>query len=184
MMLYNRRKRKAWFAEQQANYDRALTLAYKAEGDGALTPDLALILNKERAIEAYEQELKNRPGLWARTKGMLFGGLAKEESKGGALRAPARAGAEEIARVMGNQAGVSSTEPMAVDAVPPERYSAGVMAERTTDEAAERISRTKSTASTSTRALRGGMLDQLAENTAASLKLAPRRWTNWLTGSS
>jgi len=183
MMLYNRRKRKAWFAEQQANYEKALTLAYKAEGEGALTPDLALILNKERAIEAYEQELKSRPGLWARTKSTLFGGLAKEESKGGALRAPARAGVEEVARVMGNVAGVSSTAPMAVDAVSSERYSAGALAERTTDEAAERISSTMNQIPTGV-VREGGMLDRLAEHTAASLTSAPRRWTHWLTGNS
>jgi len=85
MMLFNRRKRKAWFAEQEENYQRALGIALKKEADGTLTDDLAMVLRNERAIEQYEKEQKEKGSIWKRTKETMFGSLAKQERRGGAL---------------------------------------------------------------------------------------------------
>ncbi|KAI9712595.1 MAG: hypothetical protein M1828_001661 [Chrysothrix sp. TS-e1954] len=85
MILYNRRKRKAWYSEQQTNYDRALERAHKAEADGTLTGDLALILNHERAIMEWEIAQEAKKGPIKRALEWVFGGLATEEPPGGKL---------------------------------------------------------------------------------------------------
>lgn len=184
MMLYNRRKRKEWFAEQQINYDKALALAYRAEAEGSLTPDLELILNKERAIEAYEEQQRNRPGIWERTKGTLFGGLAKEETKGGALgtpvRPPSRFSGDEVARVMASAAEPSTAAAFAGEGTPSGQYNAAAEAARMADVQ----SSAGTPVSAPPRTVRGGMLDQLAENTVASLTAVEQRWSGWLTRSS
>ena len=85
MIVYNRRKRRTFLAEQHANYNVALQKAYAAEAAGTLTPDLALVLNKERAIQQYEAELAQKQGLVQGAKEWLFGGMSKSERPGGAM---------------------------------------------------------------------------------------------------
>ncbi|KAL9087111.1 MAG: hypothetical protein Q9159_003806 [Coniocarpon cinnabarinum] len=96
MMVYNRRKRREFFAEQQRNYDVALFKAETAEREGTLTPDLALVLNKERAVRQYEEEQARKGGVFKQAREWLFGGMSA--SAGGRL---GKGGfeAEEIKRI-------------------------------------------------------------------------------------
>ena len=82
-MLYNRRKRREFFLDQTRNYEIALRRAEEAEMQGTLTPDLALVLNKERAVRQYEEEAARRGGLVKQGKEWLFGGMSS--SAGGRL---------------------------------------------------------------------------------------------------
>jgi len=107
MVLFNRRKRKVWFAEQELNYDRALSLAIAKEADGTLTDDLAMVLRNERAILAYEEEQKERKSVWKRTKETLFGSLAKQERRGGALGI----GSEELKRIVDGEPALAPAPP-------------------------------------------------------------------------
>lgn len=84
-----------WFAEQEANYQRALSIATQKEADGTLTDDLAMVLKNERAIEQYEKEQKEKGSIWKRTKETMFGSLAKQERRGGAMGI----GSEELKRI-------------------------------------------------------------------------------------
>lgn len=78
MIMANRQKKKDWYEQQQNAYDRALGIAKEAERNGTLTSDLALFLNKERAIEQAEEQKRNQPSIWQRAKGTVFGGLKME----------------------------------------------------------------------------------------------------------
>ncbi|KAF2725072.1 hypothetical protein K431DRAFT_281548 [Polychaeton citri CBS 116435] len=93
MLLHNRRRKKEWLAEQQSKSAAALTEAKQALAQGTATQDQMLLINRERVIEAAELERRNAPGAVTRAKNWLFGGLSKEEQKGGRLGAGAGAAA-------------------------------------------------------------------------------------------
>lgn len=46
-----------------------------------------LLINRDRAAVAAAEEKKNRPGMFKRASNALFGGMEKEEQKGGRLGA-------------------------------------------------------------------------------------------------
>lgn len=107
MVIYNRRKRKAYYAEQAASRTATLLAAIENEKAGMeLTTDQALVLNQER-IRFREEERKREKWNW---KGWLVKGLkaedvpgpiALEENKGGVLQAvevKAKDGVWEAAR--------------------------------------------------------------------------------------
>ena len=87
MILHNRRKRAAFYAEQHALYASRLIAAVETERAGLpLTDDQTLVLNRERAKIAAEEERK-RASWWGGVKGVFVGGLKSEldgaEEKGG-----------------------------------------------------------------------------------------------------
>ena len=79
MILHNRRKRSAFYAEQHALYATRLLDAIEAEKSGLpLDEDQTLILNRERARVQAEEAKKERS--WGKSiKGMLIGGLKQDE---------------------------------------------------------------------------------------------------------
>lgn len=79
MVIYNRRKRKVYYAEQAASRTTTLLAAIENEKAGAeLTPDQALVLNQER-IRFREEERKRERWNW---KGWLVKGLKIEDVPG------------------------------------------------------------------------------------------------------
>lgn len=160
MTLYNRQKRKVWFAEQQAHYESALQKARQAEQDGTLTADLALVLNKERAIQQAEEEQKNRKGVLTRTKEWAFGGLAKEEKPSG--RATAFS-SEEIKRIAEGRPALQVAQSVSEDARTRPQDSAVTKA-----------------AKDLTITTMGGPLDQMAQNASDGVSDMSKRWSNWL----
>lgn len=165
-MLYNRRKRREWLSEQQRNYDVALSKARDAEAAGTLTPDLALVLNKERAILAAEEEQKNKKGVFASTKEWLFGGLAKEDRPSGAKGfAPT-----EIQRIAEGWAQHDSDLP--------------TRANLSSSSRPDQIHGTVSGSDKSTIPRGPGMLDALAQRTAHDVESRTRSWINWVRGRS
>ena len=171
MMLYNRRKRREFFQEQQRNYDIALQRAVRAEEEGTLTADLALVLNKERAVRIYEEQQARKGGLWKQAKGWVFGGMAMEESPGGRL---GKGGfeAEEIKRIAEGRfedGGVTMNklrEPGMRETEPEVMVKEAAVARRMGEEAR----------------LTGGPLDQMAENVVDDLDRRGRSWWSWATG--
>lgn len=89
MVVHNRRRRKQWYAEQEMKRAAEIVEANGALGTGTATQDQILLLNQERAKEEAARAKQNRPGMVKRTSDYLFGSLAKEEQKGGALGAVA-----------------------------------------------------------------------------------------------
>ena len=77
MILHNRRKRSAFYAEQRALYSTRLLDAIETEKAGLpLDEDQTLILNRERARVQAEEAKKERS--WS-VKGLFMGGLKEEE---------------------------------------------------------------------------------------------------------
>lgn len=81
MILHNRRKRNAFYAEQHALYDTRLIQAIETEKSGMqLDEDQTLILNRERARVQAEEAAKERT--WSkRAKGLFLGGLKNEDGE-------------------------------------------------------------------------------------------------------
>lgn len=96
MLMHNRRRRNEWLAEKQAQSAAELLEARKAQSKGIVTEDQMLLINRERAKEAAEEEKRNRPGMFKRAGSYLFGGLSQEEQKGGKLGAAVSQAEEKV----------------------------------------------------------------------------------------
>lgn len=79
MILHNRRKRSAFYAEQRSLYAARVVEAIETERAGLpLDEDLTLVMNRERARVQAEEAKKERG--WGKSiKGILMGGLKEEE---------------------------------------------------------------------------------------------------------
>ena len=87
-MLYNKRKKKEWFADQHQKWQEALRIAQEAEALGNANEGQMLLLQRERAAEAAEEERKNR-SIWKAIKRFLSSeGLKAEEARTGEQSPP------------------------------------------------------------------------------------------------
>jgi hypothetical protein len=85
MMIHNRRKRREYFAEQQALHTAQVYEAQQAARRGMASEEQQALLQKEEQIlkmEEAKQAAKNAPGVFGRTKEWLISGLKKEEDGG------------------------------------------------------------------------------------------------------
>ncbi|QIW95762.1 hypothetical protein AMS68_001280 [Peltaster fructicola] len=87
LVLHNRRRRRDWYAEQDLKRAADVQEAKAALGAGTITQDQLLLLGQERAKFEAAEARKNKPGMFKSASNYLFGGLAKEEQKGGRLAA-------------------------------------------------------------------------------------------------
>ena len=200
MIVYNRRKRNAWMADQISHNESLVTSAIANQRAGLpLTSEQALALNNERArFEAKERKAaKGRWGRWLLTPfESLVGGLRAEEVvekvKDGEYRAE---GAEEfmssveeavekaeegLQRLEGRlEHGVRSAERGLKEAVQGNLGSGGKQAEEGVLAAVREAEKV-----TSVRPTRGGPLDQLAENVVEDGKEKVKGgWTGWFGGN-
>ncbi|KAI9837159.1 MAG: hypothetical protein M1837_003120 [Sclerophora amabilis] len=81
MVLYNRGKRRDFYAAQADLYKRNLAEASEAVGQGTATPSQLKVLEEERAMQKAEADRKNRKGIWGRGKEWLFSGLKKDDEE-------------------------------------------------------------------------------------------------------
>jgi hypothetical protein len=82
MVIYNRKKRAEYYAQQQALQAAAVNEAETAISQGIASQEQQALLNKESKIIRHVEEAKksaNSPGMFARSKAWLFSGLKKEE---------------------------------------------------------------------------------------------------------
>ncbi|KAF2135623.1 uncharacterized protein K452DRAFT_239028 [Aplosporella prunicola CBS 121167] len=168
MMIYNRRKRKEWFHEQNQKHAIALAEARQAVAGGAATEDQILLLNRERAAEEHELAKKNKPGIFGRAKESLFGGLSKEEKQGGTLAASAATDVEDAAK--GAWDTIRENSQQAKD------EGLGIL------QAVEDKRREGEHAVAQQSGVAGGPLDHLAEEATAAASQKSKSWTSWITG--
>ncbi|MCJ1367951.1 hypothetical protein MMC16_007087 [Acarospora aff. strigata] len=83
MIVYNRRKRRDYFAEQSALHKTRLAEAKEAVARGAADEDQMLLINRERAAFEAEQARLSKKGVFKRTKEWLFSGLKKDDQVAG-----------------------------------------------------------------------------------------------------
>jgi hypothetical protein len=162
MLLHNRRRRNEWLAEKQAETARLLAEARRdAEMGKQLDDDQILLINQERAAAEAEAARKNRPGVAKRTADWLFGGMAKEEQKGGRWGVAVAAGEGAKEEVLGQQHDRSLVQ----------RVGDGVEGSRKQGEKVAEIVNPL-----------GGPLDRQAVRASAAVAGASKSWTAWLTG--
>ena len=160
MLLHNRRRRNEWLAEKQAQSARDLREAQGALARGEASEDQMLLINRERAAREAEEDRRNRPGVWKRATGWLFGGLAKEEQKGGRLGFGGE-GKGEGEVLLG------------------EKEDKGVL--QAVEEKVEENRRTGERVEEVLRPL-GGPLDRQADAAARSVSQNSKSWSSWITG--
>ena len=166
MILYNRRKRKAFFEEQNRLLQERLAEARQANARGTADDDQMLLLNRIRAADEAEAERRNRPSVWKSFKGLFTTkGLMEEDTHG---RPQSENGSSEGAKLLGAQDKGSIPEEA------PARGGAVLQAvEEKRREEGREIQRRK---------VEGGVLDKLAEQAASTVTRSDKRsWTGWFS---
>jgi hypothetical protein len=84
MMIYNRHKRREYFAEQAALHDAVVYEAHKAVRHGSASQEqIALVEQDEIRRRADEEKNASKgPGIMTRVKGLLYSGLDKDGVQG------------------------------------------------------------------------------------------------------
>jgi hypothetical protein len=160
MIVHNRRRRNEWLAQKRAEEAREVAVARQAMEEGMASEDQVLLVNRERARRESEEAKKSRPGIIRRSTSWLFGGLSKEEQRGGRLGA-------EAALESGRQDLLGEKEEQGVLLAVQET----VNARRREGERVEEMLRPL-----------GGPLDREAERTLHAAADAGKSWLSWLTG--
>ena len=182
MIMHNRRKRAAFYAEQHALYTQRLVAAIETEKAGIpLTPDQALVLNRERAkIQAEERK---KEASWRRKVGNVFmGGMKKEtdappEQQGSIFAGGSVPSEGDILETLG----VDKVRMLEAAEGKGKGKIAGIPAdEPEPTPVIEKIVETRREGERilEERGFRGGMLDQLGSNVANSAR-DRSRWLNW-----
>lgn len=171
MLMHNRRRRNEWLAEQQRKTAVSLQEAKQAAGLGQATEDQMLLINRERAAAAAAEEKKNRPGMFKRASNYLFGGLDKEEQKGGRLgaggvTASATAAVQDKAKTAKEEL-LGKHEEKGLLASVEEKVDARRRQSEKVVEAVKPM---------------GGYLDRQAQYVADDVSDRAKSWTGWITG--
>ena len=179
MIIYNRRKRNAFYAEQHLLLQQRLAEAREAAAKGIADEDQILLLNRERAAEDAETARKARKGVLGYVKALFSTeGLKQEETDSGTKLL-----GEEGLRKMGEETGGQT--PLTAGVVAPEetvgdvRSHQGEMVKGSIVEAVEQ-KRREGEKELEQRKVEGGPLDQYAAQVAAAGK-AKGGWTSWVT---
>lgn len=160
MIVYNRRKRREWFHEQNQKHAIAMAEAKRAVASGTATEDQILLLNNERNKEEHE---KNKKGIFKRTKEAIFGGLSEEEQKGGKIGAMAFQASDKAHDAFNE---------LRSDAQEAKDNGLGIL------QAVEEKRREGEKA----QAQDPGPLDRMAEEAAQAATQKSKSWTSWITG--
>jgi hypothetical protein len=78
MIIYNRRKRAEFNAEQKARYEAAIHAATMAIQSGTATEAQIEFMERDKAKQAHMAALANKKGIFKRGSEWLFSGLKKE----------------------------------------------------------------------------------------------------------
>ncbi|KAF2398299.1 hypothetical protein EJ06DRAFT_532048 [Trichodelitschia bisporula] len=160
MMIYNRRKRNDWYAQQQAQREVDLSAAYEAVSKGTANEDQILLIHEEQEIQKAVREKAAKAGVMKRVKDYMFSGLSREEQKGGKL---------------GVAANNSHSSDQGFGITKAVQDSVREHKEMLKSEAAALSPQTSQPSV-------GGPLDQLGEETAEAVEKSSKSWTSWITG--
>lgn len=191
MIVYNRRKRRDYFAEQSALHKTRLIEAKAAAAWGAADEDQVLLINRERAAFEAEKARLAKKGLFRRGKDWLLGGLKTGEEvvgdwgeESGAVAETTGAMGLETSDVVGAETTTHVLEGR--DGRPLLGRGEGV------DSGSEILKAVEAKRREGERALESqgageGPLDSLAADTSSSAPSPPPAqsrggWTSWVTG--
>lgn len=161
MIIYNRKKRTEWMEGQHAQRQQLLQGAYQAAAAGTADEDQMLLINQEKAAEAAAQARMARGGLLKRTKRFLFSGLSNDDAMPDDEEPRGRetlgtSGGEVWKESASDNSGETGDQIGIIRAVEDMRR----------DHARPQV--------------RGGPLDQLAENVTTSASEKSNNWTSWM----
>ena len=172
MILYNRRKRRSFFAEQNALQQAKLVEAKEILArNGELDDDQRLLLNRERIALEAEREKRERKGIWDAVRGAFSNqGLKIEEGKEVRISAGESDPSSEEAAV--------AQSPAVLQDQPMQSGSLSQIVEETRRIGERELERTGA---------HGGPLDQLANNVTSEVTTAVESaktgsWFGWLRG--
>ncbi|MCJ1386498.1 hypothetical protein MMC17_009624 [Xylographa soralifera] len=168
MIVYNRRKRKSFFAEQHMLLEQRLAEARQAAANGTADDDQMLLINRERAADEAEEARKARKGPLSIVTGLFTTKGLKEEDNGDGLELLG----EEGLRKMGEESSIiqpGGETTIQDQEVPRVSISHEVEEKRREGEQKLLVVRAK-----------GGPLDQMAEQATAAAK-SKGGWTKWVT---
>ena len=175
MILHNRSKRAAFFAEQHALYATRVMEAIEAEKAGReLDDDQRLVLNRERVrVEAEEAKKERKWG--RRVKGWLIGGLKGDEEEKAEVAVPTEG---EVLAMIGvresDVLGRTRREREREEKGEERREGSGILE-------AVQEKRREVEASAEEREFRGGPLDHVAEEAVEKVK-SKGGWMSWGKG--
>ncbi|KAI9673483.1 MAG: hypothetical protein M1817_002946 [Caeruleum heppii] len=162
MVLYNRRKRREFYAAQVALYTQHLSEARTALAHNTATPQQIRLIEEDELAEREKQERLRKKGIWKGIKRALFSGLKTDEDEPLEEKREDSSLASVPQRV---QAKIKAGEGAVLSAVQEHRQrqeAEGDVRRAITEEVAPR---------------KGGMLDRLGEGEPNS----SRNWTTWLS---
>ncbi|MCJ1415287.1 hypothetical protein MMC32_001619 [Xylographa parallela] len=168
MIVYNRRKRKSFFAEQHMLLEQRLAEARQAAANGTADDDQMLLINRERAADEAEEARKARKGPLSIFTGLFSTKGLKEEDNGSGLDLLG----EEGLRKMGEESSIiqPAGETRIQDQEVP-RVSISHDVEEKRQEGEQKLIDVKA---------KGGPLDQIAEQATAAAE-SKGGWTSWVT---
>jgi hypothetical protein len=160
MIIYNRRKRRAYYEEQTALLKEKTEAARQAIAAGTADQDQILLLDRERVEQEATAALKNKKSMWQSVTGMLTSGLKKEDQPI-MVETESRTGNPSAVLQVDSRAAsqASSAASPIMQAVQEKR--------REGERAVPRDSK-------------GGPLDQMADQAVNAAK-AKGGWTSWMT---
>ncbi|MCJ1250810.1 hypothetical protein MMC30_008038 [Trapelia coarctata] len=172
MIIYNRRKRREFFAEQHMLLQEKLVEARAAAAKGIADEDQMLLINRERAAEEAEQARKAKKGVWNYITGVFSTEGLKQEDTVSGLDALSEGGLKKVGEgsLLIEPAGQTVTETATEKGETPGLGILQAVEEKRRD--GERELQKKGVS--------GGPLDQLAEQAAAAGK-SKGGWTSWMT---
>ncbi|KZF22884.1 hypothetical protein L228DRAFT_261007 [Xylona heveae TC161] len=175
MIVYNRKKRKEFFAEKEAQHAVKLERARDAATKGTASDYQKLLLNRERAAAEAEQERLNNKGYFAGAKDWLYSGLKKDDvAENSSEQGNERADGLSIAADAAHKV---SDEVQNLTATGKAASEKGVL--QMVQEKAQSGNATGQDV-----AAKGGYLDRLgqAPSEKEPEEQKPRSWTSWLGG--
>lgn len=172
MIVYNRRKRKEFFAEQNKLLQERLVDAREAAAKGTADEDQMLLINRERAAEEAEQARKAKKGTWSFITGIFSTEGLKQEDTASGMDTLSEAGLRKVGEgnLLIEPAGETVAGTTTENAETPGLGILQAVEEKRRDGEREFQSR----------GLNGGPLDQLAEEAVVAGK-SKGGWTSWVT---
>ncbi|OCK83355.1 hypothetical protein K432DRAFT_322477, partial [Lepidopterella palustris CBS 459.81] len=161
MIVYNRRKRREFYAEAAKKHEEELALARIALGRGTADENQMLLLNRERAVEESLQAKKGK-GFFKETLGFIYGKPEDEEAKKQKTTAEGGETSKEITKRKAQEA------------------REGLEILKAVEESRRDVKPAQSSIQASTTA--GGPLDRIADEATTSASKNAKSWTSWVTG--
>ncbi|MCJ1392175.1 hypothetical protein MMC18_005042 [Xylographa bjoerkii] len=168
MIVYNRRKRKSFFAEQHMLLEQRLAEARQAAANGTADDDQMLLINRERAAEEAEEARKARKGPLNALTGLFSTKGLKEEDRGSGLDVLG----EEGLRKMSEENSI--IEPAGEARMQDQEVPRGGILQAVDEKRREGEQKLVE------KGVKGGPLDQMAEQATEAAK-SKGGWTSWVT---